>query len=98
MSAGYVVARENFKEAETHVSADKDPVMFNLLYGLQSLTTQLESDFAAVHAAFAALATPAAKPASTPRPPAKTAAKKAPKAAPKPAAKKSAAGKARRGR
>jgi hypothetical protein len=48
MSAGYVVARENFKEAEKHVSAESDPVMFNLLYGLQSLTNQIEADFAAL--------------------------------------------------
>jgi hypothetical protein len=46
MSAGYVIARENFKEAGKHVSAEADPVMFNLLYGLQSLTNQIESDFA----------------------------------------------------
>lgn len=46
MSAGYVIARENFKEAEKHVSADADPVMFNLLFGLQSLTNQIEADFA----------------------------------------------------
>ena len=31
MSAGYVIARENFKEAGKHVSAETDPVMFNLL-------------------------------------------------------------------
>jgi hypothetical protein len=48
MSAGYVVARENFKEAGKHVSAESDPVMFNLLYGLQSLTNQIEADFAAL--------------------------------------------------
>jgi len=48
MSAGYVVARENFKEAGKHVSAENDPVMFNLLYGLQSLTNQLEADFASL--------------------------------------------------
>ena len=46
MSAGYVIARENFKEASRHVSAEADPVMFNLLYGLQSLTNQIEADFA----------------------------------------------------
>jgi hypothetical protein len=46
MSAGYVIARENFKEAGKHVSAETDPVMFNLLYGLQSLTNQIEADFA----------------------------------------------------
>jgi hypothetical protein len=48
MSAGYVVARENFKEAGKHVSAESDPVMFNLLYGLQSLTNQIEADFASL--------------------------------------------------
>jgi hypothetical protein len=48
MSAGYVIARENFKEAAKHVSAETDPVMFNLLYGLQSLTVQIEADFAAL--------------------------------------------------
>ena len=48
MSAGYVIARENFKEASRHVSAEKDPVMFNLLYGLQSLTDQIEADFASL--------------------------------------------------
>jgi hypothetical protein len=48
MSAGYVIARENFKEAGKHVSAESDPVMFNLLYGLQSLTNQLEADFASL--------------------------------------------------
>jgi len=50
MSAGYVIARENFKEAEKHVSADTDPVMFNLLFGLQSLTNQIEADFAFLRA------------------------------------------------
>ena len=48
MSAGYVIARENFKEAARHVSAETDPVMFNLLYGLQSLAVQIEADFAAL--------------------------------------------------
>ena len=48
MSAGYVIARENFKEAGKHVSAETDPVMFNLLFGLQSLTNQIESDFASL--------------------------------------------------
>jgi hypothetical protein len=62
MSAGYVVARENFKEAEKHVSADADPVMFNLLYGLQSLTTQLEADFEALRAKLAGPPATAAKP------------------------------------
>jgi hypothetical protein len=46
MNADYVIARENFKEAAKHVSAETDPVMFNLLYGLQSLTNQIEADFA----------------------------------------------------
>jgi hypothetical protein len=50
MSAGYVIARENFKEAAKHVSAETDPVMFNLLYGLQSLAEQIEADFAALAA------------------------------------------------
>ena len=50
MSAGYIIARENFKEAEKHVSADADPVMFNLLFGLQSLTNQIEADFAFLRA------------------------------------------------
>jgi hypothetical protein len=48
MSAGYVIARENFKEASKHVSAEQDPVMFNLLYGLQSLTDQIEAEFASL--------------------------------------------------
>jgi hypothetical protein len=51
MNGGYVIARENFKEAEKHVSAETSPVMFNLLYGLQSLTNQIEADFAALQAA-----------------------------------------------
>ncbi len=46
----YVIARENFKEAARHVSAETDPVMFNLLYGLQSLADQIEADFAALAA------------------------------------------------
>ncbi len=46
----YVIARENFKEAAKHVSAEADPVMFNLLYGLQSLADQIEADFAALAA------------------------------------------------
>lgn len=48
MTPGYVIARENFKEAGKHVSAETDPVMFNLLYGLQSLTNQIEADFASL--------------------------------------------------
>jgi hypothetical protein len=50
LSADYVVARENFKEAAKHVSPEKDPVMFNLLFGLQSLTIQIEADFGAIEA------------------------------------------------
>ena len=56
MSAGYVIARENFKEAARHVSAEKDPVMFNLLYGLQSLTNQIEADFEAMRTRMSASA------------------------------------------
>ena len=67
MSGGYLIARENFKEAEKHVSAEKDPVMFNLLYGLLSLTDQLASDLAALRDAVAtkqaAPASPSKKPA-----------------------------------
>ena len=48
MGSGYIIARENFKEAEKHVSAEADPVMFNLIYGLQSLTDQIEADFVAL--------------------------------------------------
>ena len=61
MSGGYVIARENFKEAEKHVSAETDPVMFNLLYGLQSLTTQIEADFIVLQAALAGLRGPTLK-------------------------------------
>jgi hypothetical protein len=61
MRGGYVIARENFKEAEKHVSAETDPVMFNLIYGLQSLTEQIASDFAALDDAIAGLGTSAAK-------------------------------------
>lgn len=81
--SGYVIARENFKEAERQVSAERDPVMFNLLYGLQSLTNQLESDFAQLHAAIAARAGAAAG-----RSKAKATAKKAAKKPVKKAAKK----------
>lgn len=59
MSAGYVVARENFKEAGKHVSAEADPVMFNLLFGLQSLTNQIEADFASLLAGRPHSASPA---------------------------------------
>ena len=41
-----MVARENLKEAERHVSAERDPVMFNMIYGWQSLAEQVEKDFA----------------------------------------------------
>jgi len=59
MSAGYVIARENFKEAEKHVSAETDPVMFNLLFGLQSLTSQIEADLASLMARMPRAAAPA---------------------------------------
>jgi hypothetical protein len=55
MNAGYVIARENFKEASSHVSAESDPVMFNLLYGLQSLTNQIEADLTSLRAALGSL-------------------------------------------
>ena len=61
MRGGYIIARENFKEAERHVSAETDPVMFNLIYGLQSLTEQIASDFAALDNAIAGLRGSAAK-------------------------------------
>jgi len=61
MRGGYVIARENFKEAEKHVSAETNPVMFNLIYGLQSLTEQIANDFAALHDALAGLGARAAK-------------------------------------
>jgi hypothetical protein len=61
MSGRYVIARENFKEAEKHVSAETDPVMFNLIYGLQSLTEQIEIDFAALKHALAGPRASAAK-------------------------------------
>jgi hypothetical protein len=64
MSAGYVIARENFKEAAKHVSAEADPVMFNLLYGLQSLADQIEADFAALTTPAASAARPPEKRAS----------------------------------
>jgi hypothetical protein len=71
---GYIIARENFKEAEKHVSAETDPVMFNLLYGLQSLTDQIDADFALVRAALTGLHAPTPKK----RQPQKPQAKKAP--------------------
>jgi hypothetical protein len=91
MSGGYVIARENFKEAEKHVSAETEPVMFNLIYGLQSLTEQIEADFAALRSALAKLtakggtakirgraASAASKPkANTSKKPRQTGAKKA---------------------
>ena len=67
MSGGYVIARENFKEAEKHVSAENEPVMFNLLYGLQSLTTQIEADFIALHATLAGLLGPTPRKGQRPR-------------------------------
>ncbi len=79
--SGYVIARENFKEAERQVSAERDPVMFNLLYGLQSLTEQIEIDFASLHQALAARAAAAkpgrSKPASKKNAKARKPAKKA---------------------
>jgi hypothetical protein len=71
MSGGYVIARENFKEAEKHVSAENDPVMFNLLFGLQSLTTQIEADIAVLLAAVAGFQGPALKKAPRKNPRAK---------------------------
>ena len=71
MSGGYVIARENFKEAEKHVSAETDPVMFNLLYGLQSLTTQIEADFIVLQAALAGLRGPTLKTRQRQKPQAK---------------------------
>jgi len=91
MSGGYLIARENFKEAEKHVSAEKDPVMFNLLYGLLSLTDQLASDLAALRDA---VATKQAAPASAPKKPAARRGKIA--AAKKKPARGRAAGKKRR--
>jgi hypothetical protein len=61
MGSGYIIARENFKEAEKHVSAETDPVMFNLLYGLLSLTDQIEADFGALQAALAKSRAPSLK-------------------------------------
>ena len=80
MSGGYMVARENFKEAEKHVSAETDPVMFNLLFGLQSLTSQIEADLASLMARMPKPAAPAAgkkaKPGASRKRPAKKAGKK----------------------
>jgi hypothetical protein len=58
--SGYIIARENFKEAEKHVSAETEPVMFNLIYRLQSLTEQIAADFAAIRSALAELRAPTA--------------------------------------
>ena len=91
MRGGYVIARENFKEAEKHVSAETDPVMFNLIYGLQSLTEQIAADFAALHDALAGLGARAAKPGA-----AKAGAAK--QAKPPKALKRGGAAKARRSR
>jgi ribosomal protein L12E/L44/L45/RPP1/RPP2 len=76
--SGYVIARENFKEASRHVSAEQDPVMFNLLYGLQSLTDQIEAEFAALRSkpAAAHAAAPAKTSKKTKAPAKKTPAKK----------------------
>ena len=80
MSGSYIIARENFKEAQKHVSPGDDPIMFNLITGLVSLTEQIEDDFLALKAAFngggakkSAAARPAKKKAA---PPAKRSAKK----------------------
>jgi hypothetical protein len=71
MSAGYVIARENFKEAGKHVSAETDPVMFNLLYGLQSLTNQIEADFASLWTDLKGLTVTRSKKAHKRKPPGK---------------------------
>jgi hypothetical protein len=71
MNGGYIIARENFKEAEKHVSAETDPAMFNLLFGLLSLTNQIEADFAAVQAALASLRAPQVKKPQARKPQAK---------------------------
>jgi hypothetical protein len=67
-SGGYLVARENLKEAERHVSAERDPVMFNMIYGWQCLAEQVEKDFAHLWEMIAELraniASPAAKKAN----------------------------------
>jgi hypothetical protein len=85
MRGGYVIARENFKEAEKHVSAETNPVMFNLIYGLQALTEQIASDFAALHDALAGRSAGAAKSsaakAGAAKPAKRPAAPKAPKRA-----------------
>jgi hypothetical protein len=45
MSNRYVVAFENFKEAQKRVSAEKDPAMFSLISGLMSLAEHVGADF-----------------------------------------------------
>lgn len=62
-SGGYLVARENLKEAERHVSAEQDPVMFNMIYGWQSLAEQVEKDFAHLWEMIAQLQASIARPA-----------------------------------
>ena len=79
MSAGYVIARENFKEAAKHVSAETDPIMFNLLYGLQSLTNQIEADFASLWENLRSLSAPSYAKATKRKAPGKKLAKKASK-------------------
>ncbi|HMA75476.1 MAG TPA: hypothetical protein VKP67_28910 [Xanthobacteraceae bacterium] len=76
MGSGYIIARENFKEAVKHVSAEADPVMFNLLYGLVSLTDQIEADFAAVRDALAKSPAPTQKKPQSRKAQARKAAKK----------------------
>jgi hypothetical protein len=61
MSGGYVIALENFKEAEKQVAADTDPAMFHLLNGLRNLTTQIEADFEFLHSALSGLGGPTPK-------------------------------------
>lgn len=73
MGGGYIIARENFKEAEKHVSAETNPVMFNLLFGLQSLTDQIEADFAVLQATLTSLRAPPLKKSQTRKPQAKKA-------------------------
>ena len=97
MSGGYIIARENFKEAEKHVSAESDPVMFNLLFGLQSLTDQIEADFAAIQAALASLRAPPVKKLQARKPQAKMANTRTSNTR-KPQIKKPRAGTARRSR
>ena len=88
MKPGYVVAWENFKEAERHVSAETEPAMFNLLFGLLSLTDQVGKDFAAIHASLATLQRPATEAKKPTAKALRRAPAKAKKAASKPAARK----------